>query len=165
MTKDNAKPMRCEGCPAYDWGEGFVTPENQGQPTKFALIGQGPGEGEARYGRPFHPSAPAGRTLSRWLSAAELGREEALITNIVWCWLPATRTNGLPKGNREPTQAEITHCRSRHLDPLLKEEGYHNESSFIVAVGAPATRSLTKGEGSMERYMGSMQRIPSSDLT
>ena len=48
------KPKACEKCPAYEWGVGFVPPENL-TTHRFALVGQGPGETEALTSRPFHP--------------------------------------------------------------------------------------------------------------
>ena len=153
------KPKSCTNCPAYEWGIGFVKPENVSQDTKFALIGQGPGEMEARFDRPFFPNAPSGRTLDRWLQGAGLRRSEALISNIVWCWLPARKPNGVPQGNRDPKPEETTYCSKHHLLPLLEDEGYTADDSLIVAVGAPATRALTKLEGPLDKHMGSLKKV------
>ena len=143
------KPDSCRGCPAYEWGVGFVPPEFPARVVDQIAIGQGPGETEANFSQPFHPEAPAGRTLNRWLNAAGLQRTRTLITNVVWCWMPAGKPKGRPVGNREPTPEEIEFCRRAHLDPLLEQ--FPEQPRILL--GAPATRSLL-GVETVSKYNG-----------
>ena len=144
------KPLVCMDCPAYSYGVGFVEPEVPKTQRDLTVVGQGPGETEALFSRPFHPEAPSGRMLTRWLNEAGFLRTRVLLTNVVWCWMPAAKPKGFPKGNREPTKAEISYCRRVHLDPLLATLG---SDDLIVTVGAPATGSLLQIEG-VSKYLG-----------
>ncbi len=51
--------------------------------AKIAFIGEAPGEIEQATGVPFHPKAPSGRELDRWLAIAGLTRDEVYIDNVV----------------------------------------------------------------------------------
>ena len=144
------KPSSCTGCPALNWGVGFVPPEVPVRQIDQILVGQGPGETEAKFSRPFHPEAPAGRTMTRWLNEAGLQRTRTLLTNVVWCWMPKAKPKGMPVGNREPTAPEISFCRSAHLDPFLKE---YSEEIPRILVGAPAARSFL-GVEAISKYNG-----------
>lgn len=148
----NPKPPTCEGCPAYGWGVGFVPPEVPTRQRDLTVVGQGPGETEAHTSRPFHPDAPSGRMLTRWLHEAGWQRTRALITNVVWCWLPEAKPKGIPRGNRSPTAAEVHHCRRAHLDPLLATL---QPNDLVVTVGAPATSSLL-GVEKVSKYIGTI---------
>lgn len=151
------KAPTCDGCPAREWGQGWVPPEVPRQPPRWALVGQGPGPSEAHSGHPFNPEAPAGATLTHWLHRARLLRSEALVTNVVWCWLPESITRGIPEGNREPTAAEAKYCYGQHLGPLLAAHGFDQPEKLIVAVGAPAARLLL-GISKVDKYMGTFNQ-------
>src|SRR5215813_9061531 len=69
--------------PELEGFTGFVPPEGNGT-YKVALIGEAPGEQEARYGKPFYPQAPAGAVLTRLLKRAGLERDNFVISNAVW---------------------------------------------------------------------------------
>ena len=129
--------------------------------THIVFVGQGPGETEARTSQPFHPNAPSGDLLTRWMYQAGLQRTEVLITNVVQCWLPKAKPNGTPVGNRDPKENEIKHCYAAHLRPLLEQYGFLNDNpddrKVIVTVGAPASRTLL-GDPKVERHLGTMVR-------
>lgn len=179
------KPPTCQGCPAYEWGVGFVPPEippawssdsscsssgseshTRGAPAlqsaggagvgrgRVALVGQGPGETEAKFSRPFHPNAPSGGLLTGWLYKAHTQRSQVLLTNVVWCWLPERKPRGFPVGNREPTAQEVSFCRERYLDPLLAKY-LGGPRDVVVAVGAAAARTLLDDK-KVDRHMGTM---------
>jgi len=50
--------------------------------AKVMIVGEAPGEWEDRTGKPFHSSAPAGRTLDMILRQAGISRHEVLIANV-----------------------------------------------------------------------------------
>ena len=124
MTNDYKS---CEGCSARSHAVGFVLPEGDPASCDYVAIGQGPGQTEAERGIPFFPGAPAGYRFGAWINRAGKPRQDLLITNIVWCWLPKLSVEQRKKvpvnkwGNREPTMAEAKQCWKRHLGPLLKK--------------------------------------------
>src|SRR6266702_5709153 len=59
--------------PTLDGFTGFVPPEGDGT-YGVCIVGEAPGEMEARYGKPFYEQAPAGSCLRRLLSRAGLDR-------------------------------------------------------------------------------------------
>jgi uracil-DNA glycosylase family 4 len=136
---------------------GFVPPSvpRSGSAT-IAFIGQGPGEIEAMYSIPFHPEAPAGKMLTEWIHLAGLQRTEVLITNGVWCWLPAAKPNGVPKGNRDPTRDEQDHCYRQHLHPLLTKLGFDQPDKWVFTVGASVSKYLLELDGSSEKHLGTV---------
>ena len=121
------KPKKCSGCPAEKIGLGFVPPEGRG---KTVFLGQGPGESEAYSSRPFHPEAPSGRLLTRWINRSGYQRTEIWLGNAVQCYLKKG------KKSRDPTPAEIKWCWNAHVGPWLHKV----KPELIFTVGAPATR-------------------------
>ncbi len=153
----NPKPKACEGCPAYRWGVGFVPPEGP-LGAKVALVGQGPGEQEAEFDRPFYEGAPSGWRLRNWLRQTRppLLEKACLFTNVVWCWLPKAKPGGVPKGNRAPTPAEVAYCTARHLLPLFATMP---RLERVVAVGQPAAAFLLGPERARQRFLGTTHRV------
>jgi uracil-DNA glycosylase family 4 len=99
------------------WGEGPV-------PASIMLIGESPGYQEDLSGKPFRPTAPAGRVLHRALD--ETGLEGLVfITNIVKCRPPNNRLKDYPDA--------IETCRLW----LLKEVAMVRPK-VIVTLGATA---------------------------
>ena len=134
------KPHTCAGCPAVEYGLGFVPPTTTVSKSTFVVVGQGPGEQEALFSQPFYPRAPSGRMLRGWLEEAGIPPERTAFGNIVQCWLPATRlSDTVGKGSRAPTPAETAHCYRAHVRPWLRSLP---EEAHVLAVGAPATRFL-----------------------
>lgn len=133
------KPASCAGCPAFTAGKSFVPAEG---PTdaKLILIGQGPGQDEALDGRPV--VGPSGKKLDSWLVRAGIRRSECGVGNVVWCWLP---------GNREPTPAEVEHCRKAHWGPWLEK---FPQARVLVPVGIAAMRGLLGKEAAKASNAG-----------
>ena len=120
MPKYATKPNECKGCPAYTWGVGFVPPTGS-MDSPLALVGQGPGEQEATFSRPFYPMAPSGSTLDRWLNKAGKSRTQMIVSNVVQCWLPKTKSKaGVPAGNRAPTTEETAYCWNAHSSRITR---------------------------------------------
>ncbi len=151
------KPLSCLGCPAYEWGVGFVPPEGP-LDAKLCIVGQGPGEMEARFSRPFFPQAPSGIEIDNWIHRAKALRSRYLITNLVWCWLPKTKANGVSQGNRDPKPDEIAFCTARHLWPLLQRAGLLELSDRVIhTVGSPATAHIL-GVTQVDRHIGTFSQ-------
>src|SRR5690348_3784456 len=79
--------------PTLDGFTGFVPPQGTGS-YGVALIGEAPGEQEARFGVPFYENAPAGATLNRLLRRAGLERDGFVISNAVWSRPPNNYLEG-----------------------------------------------------------------------
>jgi len=112
-------------------GEGAETP-----PILF--IGEGPGETEDRFGRPF--IGPAGELLTRIIEKMGFPRSEVFITNVVKC---------RPPGNRVPTPVEAAACR-----PFLDRQIRLLKPRVIVCLGKPATNFLLGAEYSITKIRG-----------
>jgi len=155
MSKFPTKPITCLGCPAYEWGLGFVPPTGKAN-SPIALVGQGPGEQEAKASRPFFPNAPSGSMLDRWLNKAGKSRTQMIVANVVQCWMPKTKGKSGPTGSRSPTNEEINYCWDRHVGPMLHE----SKAKFIVPIGAPATKFfLGLPEAGVEKYIGTFTKL------
>lgn len=87
--------MQWEGLevPQLDGFTGFVPPAGVGS-YRVALIGEAPGEQEAKTGQPFYERAPAGAVLTRLLKRAGLERDGFVISNAVWSRPPSNYLDG-----------------------------------------------------------------------
>lgn len=148
------KPPACAGCPAAEWGVGFVPPTGPEGATVL-LLGQGAGEQEALHSKPFVSVAPSGARLDSRIHKAGGQRTDLLVANVVYCWLPERYTNGTPFGNRLPTEAEKDACWQRHLGPWLT--GLPNVR-WIVPIGDPAAKAMLglPWDESAQRWMGAV---------
>ncbi len=71
--------------------------------TRLMFVGEGPGQMESQTGIPFHPDAPAGAELTRYLNGYSLPtRGNCWITNLVKEWGP-----GLLKKKQEVTADDV----------------------------------------------------------
>ena len=164
------KSKLCVGCPAHEWGIGFV-PFIGPPGSKIAFVGQGPGESEAYSNVPFHPNAPSGSRLTRWLHLSHFQRCDVVIGNIVQCWLPKSKVKGSGRGNRDPTFKEAQWCWNAHVGPYLHglvdnfipspeiSGTIPTERFWVIPVGIPAAKFLlgipfNKGG---EKYAGTVQ--------
>jgi uracil-DNA glycosylase len=88
-----------ENAPLYSYRieQGYHPVIGEGNPyAPIMLVGEAPGEWEAKSGRPF--VGAAGRLLNELLASVELARGDVYITNIV---------KDRPPENRPPTREEI----------------------------------------------------------
>jgi len=161
------KPKGCEGCPAYNYGVGFVPPSTPENP-KLVLIGQGPGQQEAYNSKPFFYLAPIGERLNKWLYHAGISRTKIAIGNLVQCWLPATHRNGVPLGNREPTTQEMVWCWNAHVGPWIHRlmGGNGDQRVVVVPVGVPASRFLLKipPKKAADKFLGTLNWVELPEL-
>src|SRR5437870_10952087 len=129
------------GC---DPGLGPVSGSGDPQ-ARLVLIGEAPGETEAREGRPF--VGAAGRVLDAALRGAGLSREEIWTTNVVKC-RPVLGEGGRLR-NRAPTTAEVRLWR-----PLLEAELRLIAPRVIVCLGAVAAKAVIDPKFTMQRQRG-----------
>jgi uracil-DNA glycosylase family 4 len=133
--------IRAMGC-----GAGLGPVPGSGDPAaRLALVGEAPGETEARQGRPF--VGAAGRVLEEALAAAGLSRDTVWITNTVKC-RPVQGEPGRYR-NRAPTPAEV-----RLWLPLLESELRLLAPRVIVCLGAVAAKAVIDPKFAMTRQRG-----------
>jgi DNA polymerase len=122
------KPETCLGCPYYSRtlveGDGYVGAE-------LIIVGQSPGEQEAREGKPF--VGASGQILNRALRSADISRNQNYVTNVVKCFVPAG----------EKVEAEAV----RKCKPLLDAELHTlTKARTILAVGTEAFNAISGKE-------------------
>jgi len=131
---------------AMECGPGLGPVPGAGDPhARLVLVGEAPGETEARQGRPF--VGAAGRLLDEALAKAGLSRDEIWTTNTVKC--RPVMGEGPRYRNRAPTTAEI-----RHWQPLLEEELQLLAPRVIVCLGAVAAKAIIDPQFTMNRQRG-----------
>jgi DNA polymerase len=131
---------------AMECGPGLGPVPGAGDPhARLVLVGEAPGETEARQGRPF--VGAAGRLLDDALAKAGLSREEVWTTNTVKC--RPVLGEGPRFRNRAPNPAEI-----RLWQPLLEEELQLLGPKVIVCLGAVAAKAVIDPKFTMTRQRG-----------
>jgi uracil-DNA glycosylase len=112
--------------------------------ARIMFVGEAPGEGEDRIGRPF--VGRAGQLLDRMLGTIGLDRQKVYIANVVpW----------RPPGNRTPTPQETQICL-----PFIERQIQLADPEFLVCLGASASRTLLGVEGGIMRTRGSWFTYP-----
>ena len=112
--------------------------------SRIMLIGEAPGEGEDRIGRPF--VGRAGQLLDRMLSGIGLDRQKVYIANVVpW----------RPPGNRTPTLQETQICL-----PFIERQIDLADPEYLVCLGGSAARALLGVHGGIMRARGSWLPYP-----
>jgi uracil-DNA glycosylase len=119
----------CRSCDLGDTRLNIVF-GNGYEDADIMMVGEGPGEHEDESGNAF--VGKSGLLLSDIIQAAGLNRDELFITNMVMC---------RPPGNRVPTKGEMEACYAR-----LRRQIYVIDPLLIICVGAPAMKTLMKGE-------------------
>ncbi len=111
----------------------------QGDPNaRLAFVGEAPGFDEDRQGLAF--VGKAGQLLTRMIGAMGLTREQVFICNVLKC---------RPPNNRDPAPDEISAC-----SPYLMRQLQVVDPEVIVALGAPAARTLLNSNDSIGRLRG-----------
>jgi DNA polymerase len=106
--------------------------------SRIMFVGEAPGEGEDRIGRPF--VGRAGQLLDRMLSTIGLDRQKVYIANVVpW----------RPPGNRTPTLQETQICL-----PFIERQIDLADPEYLVCLGASATRTILGVRGGIMRTRG-----------
>jgi len=131
----------CRGCRLCEERNTIVF--GGGNPSAGILfIGEGPGANEDIQGEPF--VGRAGKLLDKILAAIDLDRDTVFITNIVKC---------RPPGNRTPSKDEVAACWW-----ILEEQIRIMRPGVIVALGAPASRTMTGSSDGIGKLRGTIHR-------
>ena len=155
------KPEACKGCPAYEWGVGFVRPKIYSTANKrtgkLLFIGSGPNESDAYGSQPFHPEDATGGLLTEWLNSTGYQRTQVSLGHIVQCWLPEKKRGIKVYGTRQPTQAEVRHCWNAYVGPWLHSTAWDH----IITVGLSSAKWLLglNWKDGADKYMGTTQKI------
>ena len=111
--------------------------------SKIMIVGEGPGEKEAREGKPF--VGEAGILLNKMLKAINLKRENVYITNVV---------NYRPPNNRKPEYVEITRYSN-----FLKKHISIIDPKILILMGSTAMESLFGSNIKITKERGSWKDI------
>ena len=150
LDQVRAAASRCRRCPLWEpatqtvFGEGPVFDARTGR-RGVMLVGEQAGDQEDLAGRPF--VGPAGQLLDRALRDAGIDRDQLYVTNAVKHFKFISR--GKRRIHQRPVDAEIDACY-----PWLEMEMQFVQPSLIVALGATATRALTKRSMTIEANRG-----------
>jgi len=106
--------------------------------ARLVFVGEAPGFEEDRQGLAF--VGAAGQLLTKMIGAMGLTRDEVFICNVLKC---------RPPNNRDPAPDEIASC-----SPYLMEQLAAIQPEVIVALGAPAARTLLQTHESIGRLRG-----------
>jgi len=136
--------LSCKGCDLYKTKTNYVPGEGSASP-EIMFIGEGPGETEDKFGRPF--IGKAGQLLEKIIKKMGYSRDTVFIGNIVKC---------RPPNNRDPQKDEVEACI-----PFLKDQIRVLKPKVIVCLGRVAlnnllnaNHSITKVRGKLFEYMG-----------
>jgi DNA polymerase len=114
-------------------GEGSVEPD-------IIFIGEGPGETEDNFGRPF--VGKAGQLLDKLIDRMGYSRESVFIGNIVKC---------RPPGNRDPLPDEVSACK-----PYIERQIDILKPKVIVCLGKVALNNLLGQNYSIMKERGKL---------
>ena len=127
---------RFQGCALKETATQLVF--SDGAPGRVMLVGEAPGGGEDRIGRPF--VGRAGQLLDRMLAAIGLDRRKVYIANVVpW----------RPPGNRTPTPQETAACL-----PFIRRQIELVDPRILVCLGGSATQTLLGVRSGITRTRG-----------
>ncbi len=130
----------CELCQTRTqtvFGQGSAT-------ARLVFVGEAPGYEEDKQGLTF--VGRAGELLTRMIAAMGLTRDEVFICNVLKCRPPA---------NRDPSAEEILAC-----SPYLLRQLAIIDPEVIVALGAPAAKTLLKTAQSIGKLRGRFHDFP-----
>ena len=137
LAELNREILQCSRCRLYESKTHYVPGEGSNRPD-ILLIGEGPGETEDQFGRPF--IGKAGQLLDKIIQKMGLEREDVFITNVVKC---------RPPNNREPLKDEVENCL-----PHLSRQIIILQPKVIVCLGKVALNNLLGTSHSMGRIRG-----------
>lgn len=122
----------CTGCPLYRNAAQTVFGEGPAD-APLVFVGEQPGDGEDRAGRPF--VGPAGQLLDQALREAGLNRAAAYVTNAVkhFKWEPA----GKRRLHKTASPREMAACR-----PWLEAEMRVLRPRILVCLGGTAAQTV-----------------------
>jgi uracil-DNA glycosylase family 4 len=121
----------CTDCALHEGTERVCVMGSGSKKSKIMVIGEAPGENEARTGRVF--SGRAGQLLDIALKDAGLERDSLYVTNVVKC---------RPDDNRRPSRIEWEACRQ-----YLEREAAALSPSHVLLLGNTALQVVARKSG------------------
>ncbi len=135
----NRDIYNCKSCGLYKTKNNYVPGEGSISPDIF-FVGEGPGETEDKFGKPF--IGKAGQLLDKIISKMGYTRESVFIGNIVKC---------RPPNNRDPLREEIDSCIL-----FLKRQIEILKPKVIVCLGRVALNNLLRENFSISKARGTV---------
>jgi uracil-DNA glycosylase len=154
MEELRASGLACTRCDLYKsgtqvvWGEGHVG-------AQIMVIGQGPGEQEAKAGRPF--VGPSGEVLNEALATVGIARDTLWITNTIKHWATKLNERGR-KVNRDPLAGEVAACRI-----WLDGELTIVQPKILLCIGAPAAKAVIDKKFKITEQRGQWFKGPNGE--
>jgi uracil-DNA glycosylase family 4 len=139
LAEVNRDILKCQRCRLHESKTHYVPGEGNIRPD-ILFIGEGPGETEDQFGRPF--IGKAGQLLDKIIQKMGLRREDVFIGNVVKC---------RPPNNREPLKDEADACI-----PFLQRQIQILQPKVIVCLGKVALNNLLGTSHSMGRIHGQL---------
>lgn len=119
-----------------------------GQPTRWLVVGEAPGEQEDRQGQPF--VGRSGQLLDSMLSAVGMSRErDVFIANVIKC---------RPPGNRNPKPEEIAAC-----SPYLMRQIALLKPERILVLGRFAAQTLLGTDATIGSLRGRVHQMKTEE--
>jgi len=119
-----------------------------GQPTRWLVVGEAPGEQEDRQGQPF--VGRSGQLLDAMLSSVSMSRErDVFITNVIKC---------RPPGNRNPKPEEIAAC-----SPYLMRQIALLKPERILVLGRFAAQTLLGTDATIGSLRGRIHPLKTDE--
>jgi len=129
--------LHCTRCPLHKTKKNYVPGEGSLRPD-IMFIGEGPGETEDNFGKPF--IGKAGQLLDKIIVRMGYSRETVFIANIVKC---------RPPGNRDPLPNEVAACK-----PYIQRQTAILKPKVIVCLGRVALNNLLEGSYAITQVRG-----------
>jgi uracil-DNA glycosylase family 4 len=129
---DHLMDHSCELCPIHEETSRVCIGGSGNPKSRIMIIGEAPGENEARTGRVF--SGRAGELLDRCLERASLSRDEVYVTNAVKC---------RPADNRTPERWEAKVCADEYVTREMEEI----RPTHVLLLGNAALTAVAKKSG------------------
>jgi uracil-DNA glycosylase family 4 len=135
----NRTILQCRQCRLHESKTHYVPGEGSDHPD-ILFVGEGPGQTEDQFGRPFIGNA--GQLLDKIIQKMGYRREDVFIGNVVKC---------RPPNNREPLIDEVNACL-----PFLRRQIELLAPKIIVCLGKVALNNLLGTSHSMGRIRGQL---------
>jgi uracil-DNA glycosylase family 4 len=143
----NRTILQCRQCRLHESKTHYVPGEGSDHPD-IIFVGEGPGQTEDQFGRPFIGNA--GQLLDKIIQKMGYRREDVFIGNVVKC---------RPPNNREPLIDEVEACL-----PFLRRQIELLAPKIIVCLGKVALNNLLGTSHSMGRIRGQLLRFSNIPL-
>lgn len=154
MERLREQGLGCTRCDLHLSGTQVVWGEGDPQ-AQVMLIGQGPGEQEAKAGRPF--VGPSGEVLNEWLATVGIDRSKLWISNTIKHWATALNERGR-RVNRTPRASEVQACRI-----WLDGELTIVQPKILVCIGAPSAQAIIDKKFKITESRGQWLKGPNGE--